>query len=139
MMAVHRLYDILVTDWLGRVITAAGRISLAKTLADAQRDVDTYIAQFKAGYFQPMTLVVRLTEELGELAREVNHAYGEKPKKMSEPEGDVALELGDMLFVMICLANRLGIDLEDAHERVLEKFNKRDRYRFTRVDGSENA
>lgn len=65
-----------------------------KTLANLQNDVDEYISQFEIGYFQPMTLIVRLTEELGELAREVNHTYGEKPKKSSEPNGDLALELG---------------------------------------------
>lgn len=120
-----------------RLAGREGGFRLAKTLADAQHDVHAYITQFKEGYFTPMTLVVRLAEELGELAREVNHAYGEKSKKASEPEGDIALELGDMLFVMICLANRLGIDLEDAHRRVLEKFNTRDINRWTRVEESE--
>nr|WP_272879980.1 nucleotide pyrophosphohydrolase [Sulfoacidibacillus ferrooxidans] len=97
-----------------------------------QNDVDEYISQFEIGYFQPMTLIVRLTEELGELAREVNHTYGEKPKKSSEPNGDLALELGDLLFVIICLANSLGIDLTKAHQDVLEKFQTRDRDRFAR-------
>ncbi|MCI0184281.1 MAG: nucleotide pyrophosphohydrolase [Acidibacillus sp.] len=103
-----------------------------KTLANLQNDVDEYISQFEIGYFQPMTLIVRLTEELGELAREVNHTYGEKPKKSSEPNGDLALELGDLLFVIICLANSLGIDLTKAHQDVLEKFQTRDRDRFAR-------
>ena len=104
---------------------------MAKTLAAVQQEVDAYIGQFQEGYFQPMTLVVRLAEELGELAREINHRYGEKPKKPAEAEGDIALELGDMLFVIACLANSLQIDLETAHERVLAKFQTRDRHRWT--------
>ncbi|PWI57096.1 nucleotide pyrophosphohydrolase [Sulfoacidibacillus thermotolerans] len=105
-----------------------------------QREVDDYISQFEVGYFKPMTLVVRLAEELGELAREVNHSYGEKPKKATEPDGDIALELGDLLFVLICLANSLGIDLTEAHDAVIEKFQTRDRDRFTRKQSlqSEN-
>jgi NTP pyrophosphatase (non-canonical NTP hydrolase) len=103
------------------------------TLKDMQKDVDNYISQFKEGYFQPMTLVVRLSEELGELAREVNHLYGEKPKKKEEAEGSIALELADMMFVITCMANRLNIDLEDAHHQVMEKFRTRDANRWTRI------
>ncbi|EFV73887.1 MazG nucleotide pyrophosphohydrolase [Bacillus sp. BT1B_CT2] len=52
-----------------------------KTMKDIQREVDEYIGQFKEGYFSPLAMMARLTEELGELAREINHHYGEKPKK----------------------------------------------------------
>lgn len=103
------------------------------TMNDVQRRVDTYIRQFKEGYFTPMTLVVRLTEELGELAREVNHSYGEKPKKRSEEPGSIAIELGDLLFVIACLANRLDIDLEAAFQAVMQKFETRDADRWTRL------
>ncbi|MDP9728153.1 nucleotide pyrophosphohydrolase [Alicyclobacillus tolerans] len=106
-------------------------------LAAVAKRVDDYISQFKEGYFQPMTLVVRLTEELGELAREINHVYGEKPKKSSEPEGSIALEIGDILFVLICLANRLNISLEEAFVAVMEKFETRDANRWTRKNGKE--
>ncbi|MCY0869483.1 MAG: nucleotide pyrophosphohydrolase [Firmicutes bacterium] len=107
---------------------------MSKTLQDIQREVDAHIGQFKEGYFPPLTLLARMTEELGELAREVVHAYGEKQKKPEEPPSDIALELGDLLFVMACLANTLAIDLESAHDRVMEKFRTRDRNRFTRVE-----
>lgn len=106
---------------------------MALSLHDMQARVDAYISQFKEGYFSPMTLVVRLTEELGELAREVNHTYGEKPKKSSEPEGSIHLELGDLLFVIACLANRLDIDLDQAFRDVMDKFESRDRDRWTRL------
>jgi NTP pyrophosphatase (non-canonical NTP hydrolase) len=102
------------------------------TLKKMQQEVDEYIGQFKEGYFSPMTLVVRLSEELGELAREVNHHYGEKPKKKEEEEGSIALELADMMFVITCMANSLNIDLEQAHNNVMEKFRTRDANRWTK-------
>lgn len=110
---------------------------VALTIADWQKDVDRYIGQFREGYFRPMTLVVRLTEELGELAREVNHQFGEKPKRPDEPSGDIALELGDMMFVIACLANTLGIDLTQAHHDVMDKFTTRDAKRWTRVESEQ--
>ncbi|AYA78563.1 nucleotide pyrophosphohydrolase [Bacillus sp. Y1] len=99
-----------------------------------QEEVNTYISQFKEGYFSPLAMLARMTEELGELAREVNHYYGEKPKKASEKENTIEEELGDMLFVLICFANSLNIDLEEAHNRVMEKFNTRDKNRWTRIE-----
>ena len=113
-----------------------GRFERKTTLLELsalQERVHNYISQFKEGYFSPMTLVVRLSEELGELAREVNHLYGEKPKKPSEAEGSIALELGDLLFVIACLANRLDIDLTQAFQDVMHKFETRDANRWTRV------
>ena len=104
-----------------------------------QEEVDTYIQQFKAGYFSPLSQMARLTEEVGELAREVNHTYGEKPKKTTEAENSVAEELGDVLFVTLIMANSLGIDLTDIFEKNMAKFNQRDRYRFERVDGQTQA
>ncbi len=103
-------------------------------ISDMQQEVHRYISQFAEGYFPPMTLVVRLTEELGELAREVNHLYGEKPKKPTEAEGNIALELGDMLFVITCLANRLGIDLTQSFRDTIQKFETRDANRWTRIE-----
>lgn len=105
-----------------------------KTMKQLQEEVDTYIGQFKEGYFSPLAMLARMTEELGELAREVNHYYGEKPKKASEKENTIEEELGDMLFVLICFANSLNIDLEEAHNRVMEKFNTRDKNRWTRIE-----
>ncbi|MGV2938459.1 nucleotide pyrophosphohydrolase [Mesobacillus sp. LC4] len=103
-------------------------------MKELQQEVDAYISQFKEGYFSPLALTARMTEELGELAREVNHFYGEKPKKNDEKEKTIEEELGDMLFVMICFANSLNIDLEEAHNMVMKKFNTRDKDRWTRKD-----
>lgn len=105
-----------------------------KTMKDMQTDVDKYISQFKEGYFSPLAMLARMTEELGELSREVNHHYGEKPKKSTEEEKAIEEELGDMLFVLLCFANSLNIDLEEAHNRVMEKFSTRDKDRWTRIE-----
>ncbi|WP_407702075.1 nucleotide pyrophosphohydrolase [Tumebacillus lacus] len=102
-----------------------------------QKEVDDYISQFKEGYFKPLSLIARMTEELGELSREVNHTYGEKPKKKEEAEGSIALELADLMFVITCMANSLDIDLEEAHKAVMHKFNTRDANRWTRKDTEE--
>jgi NTP pyrophosphatase (non-canonical NTP hydrolase) len=91
------------------------------SLADAQRRVDAWIAQFEEGYFHPLTNIARLAEEVGELSREVNHRYGQKTKKLDEAEGDMGMEMADILFVLICMANREGIDLEQAFERMMQK------------------
>jgi len=99
-----------------------------------QKEVDDYIGQFKEGYFSPLAMMARLTEEMGELAREVNHYYGEKPKKSTEKEKTIEEELGDVLFVAICLANSLEIDLQTAHDRVMNKFQTRDKDRWTKIE-----
>ncbi len=103
-----------------------------RTLADMQREVDAYISQFKEGYFSPLAMLARMTEEVGELAREVNHRFGEKPKKQDEADNSIELELGDILFLVMCFANALGIDMTEAHRKVMEKFNTRDANRWTK-------
>lgn len=105
-----------------------------KSLAELQREVDDYISQFKEGYFSPLSMLARMSEEVGELAREVNHTYGEKPKKDSEPDNSIELELGDILFITICFANSLGIDLNKAHDKVMHKFTTRDANRWSKKD-----
>ena len=102
------------------------------TIKDAQTRVDTWVRQFEEGYFHPLTNLARLTEEVGELAREVNHRFGEKTKKRDEPEGDLGMEMADILFVLICMANREGIDLQEAFDRMMAKVEKRDEHRWTK-------
>ena len=101
-------------------------------LQHLQQQVDAYISQFREGYFPPLVNLARLTEEVGELARELNHLHGSKTKKADEPEGDVALELGDVLFVVVVLANQLGIDLSEAARRTMAKYEVRDAQRWER-------
>ncbi|MDI6879775.1 MAG: nucleotide pyrophosphohydrolase [Desulfitobacteriaceae bacterium] len=106
-------------------------------IKDWQQEVDDWISQFEEGYWQPSSMMLRLIEEVGELAREVNHQFGEKPKKPSEPEGDLALEMADILFIIIAMSNSLNIDLEDAFARMLAKYRERDSERWTRKSKSE--
>jgi NTP pyrophosphatase (non-canonical NTP hydrolase) len=101
-------------------------------LTDAQARVDAWISQFEEGYFDPLTNLARLAEEVGELAREVNHRFGKKTKKPEEPEGDLAMEMADIMFVLICMANREGIDLEEAFDRMMQKVERRDEKRWTK-------
>jgi NTP pyrophosphatase (non-canonical NTP hydrolase) len=102
------------------------------SLSESQQRVHAWVSQFKEGYFHPLTNMARLTEEVGELAREINHRYGEKTKKADEVEGEMAMEIADVLFVLICLANREGIDLQEAFDRMMAKVEQRDAGRWTR-------
>ena len=99
---------------------------------DAQARVDAWISRFEEGYFDPLTNLARLAEETGELAREVNHRFGRKTKKPEEPDGDLAMEMADILFVIICMANREAIDLDEAFGRMMAKVESRDETRWTR-------
>lgn len=101
---------------------------------EAQATVDRWISQYREGYFAPLAILARLTEEVGEVAREVNHRFGQKPKRAEEPEGDLALELADVLFVTICLANSQGIDLDQAFDTMMAKVTTRDADRWTRKE-----
>ena len=105
-----------------------------KTVQEIQREVDEYIGQFKEGYFSPLSLMARMTEEVGELAREVNHQFGEKPKKPTEEPNTIDNELADILFIVVCFANSLQIDLTEAFDQVMHKFNTRDRDRWTKLN-----
>ncbi len=101
------------------------------SLSDSQRRVHEWISQFEEGYFHPLTNLARLTEEVGELAREINHRFGQKTKKKGEADADLGMEMADILFVLICIANREGIDLQAAFDRMMEKVDQRDKDRWT--------
>ncbi len=101
--------------------------------------VDQWITQFEEGYWKPLSIMARLTEEVGELAREVNHRFGEKPKKATEAETDLEMELGDVLFVLTCFANSQNISLENAFQRVMKKYQSRDLARWTLKTDKEES
>lgn len=101
------------------------------TIAEAQQAVDAWISQFEEGYWPPLSNLARLTEEVGELARELNHRYGHKPKKADEPEQDIGIELADIMFVLIVIANEQKIDLSASFDQVMEKYRVRDAKRWT--------
>jgi len=102
------------------------------TTKEIEQVVDDYISQFEEGYFSPLALMARLSEEVGELAREINHVYGEKPKKPTEKEKYIEEEIGDILFVLTCFANSLQIDLSEAFQMTMDKFETRDKDRWTK-------
>jgi NTP pyrophosphatase (non-canonical NTP hydrolase) len=111
-------------------VTRDSRPATGDFLTDAQRRVDAWVSQYEEGYFDPLTNLARLTEEVGELAREINHQYGQKTKKPEEPEGDLGMELADILFVLICMANREGLNLQEAFDRMMAKVTTRDDERW---------
>jgi len=102
-----------------------------RTLRDIQQAVDTLIKEeWHSDYWAPLSSLARLTEEVGELAREINHNYGEKPKKDSEEEGNIVTEMGDILFILASMANSIGVDLDAAFEQVMTKYQRRDAHRW---------
>lgn len=104
------------------------------TMEQLQKRVDDYIGKFEEGYFPPFELLARLTEELGELSREVQYAYGHKKKKTTEAKYSIEEELGDFFFMLVCFANAEGIQLDQALLKVIDKFETRDKDRWTRKD-----
>ena len=102
------------------------------SIQQAQNMVDEWINQFEEGYWPPLSMLASLTEEIGELAREINHRERFKTKKETETKGDIGLELADVLFSLICLANQYGVDLERKFREVMEKYSSRDMNRWTR-------
>jgi NTP pyrophosphatase (non-canonical NTP hydrolase) len=113
-------------------VTRDSRLFIDMSLKDAQQRVDAWVSRYEEGYFDPLTNLARLAEEVGELAREVNHRFGQKTKKAEEPHGDLGMEMADILFVLICMANREGIDLQKAFDRMMAKVEARDEHRWTR-------
>ncbi len=99
------------------------------TIREAQDAVDAWIQTIGVRYFDEMTNLAQLVEEVGEVARLLSRTCGEQSFKAGETPGDLADELADVLFVTLCLANQSGIDLTEALRRNLEKKTKRDKTR----------
>ena len=99
------------------------------TLEEAQQQVDNWINTTGVRYFNELTNMAVLTEEVGELARVMARKFGEQSYKDSEQEKDLADEMADVLCVLICLANQTGVNLTEAFEKNIEKKTKRDKDR----------
>ncbi len=95
-------------------------------VSEAQKKVDDWIKQYGVRYFSELTNMAMLTEEVGEVARIIARRYGEQSEKESDKNKDLGDELADVMFVLICLANQTGIDLEEALKRNLDKKTNRD-------------
>lgn len=103
---------------------------MSKTMQAMQAEVHEWASQFKKPYFDPEWMLASMVEEVGEVARELNHQYGDKKKKATEAENHLSDELADLLFSIICLANSEKIDLSIAYEKMMDKILKRDQNRF---------
>jgi NTP pyrophosphatase (non-canonical NTP hydrolase) len=99
------------------------------TISEAQETVDLWIKKHGVRYFNELTNMAVLTEEVGELARVISRRYGEQSSKADEKDLDLGDELADVLWVLICIANQTGIDLTAALEKNIEKKTSRDQER----------
>lgn len=98
-------------------------------IKDAQLAVDEWIREHGVRYFNELTNMAQLTEEVGEVARIIARRYGEQSEKESDKDKDLGEELADVVFVVLCLANQTGIDLQEAFDRKMDKKAKRDHER----------
>ncbi len=96
------------------------------SLKETQLQVDQWIKQYGVRYFNELTNMAQLTEEVGEVARIIARRYGEQSEKESDKNKDLGEELADVIFVVTCLANQTGIDLETAFQKKLNATSKRD-------------
>jgi NTP pyrophosphatase (non-canonical NTP hydrolase) len=96
------------------------------TIEEAQRTVDEWINTMGVRYFNELTNMAMLTEEVGEVARIIARRYGEQSEKESDKNKDLGDEMADVLFVLLCLANQTGVDLTEALQKNLEKKTVRD-------------
>ena len=99
------------------------------TLQEAQETVDRWIKSYGVRYFNELTNMAILTEEVGEVVRIIARRYGEQSFKESDKKVDLADELADVLWVLICLANQTGVDLTEALQRNIDKKTSRDKLR----------
>jgi NTP pyrophosphatase (non-canonical NTP hydrolase) len=100
-------------------------------IGEMQKEIDKW-AEANGGYWQPLSQMARLTEETGEVARVLNHMYGEKKKNPDEMHKSLEEELGDVLFTIICIANSQKLSLKSAYETVIKKYNVRDKDRWNK-------
>jgi len=101
----------------------------ALTISEAQQQVDQWIKTYGVRYFNELTNMAILTEEVGDLARIIARTYGEQSFKESDKNRDLGDEMADVLWVLLCLANQTGVDLTDAFRKNLEKKTNRDKER----------
>ncbi|MCE3280589.1 MAG: putative pyrophosphatase [Bacteroidetes bacterium] len=99
------------------------------TIKQAQKKVDEWIKEHGVRYFNELTNMAILTEEVGEVARIISRQYGEQSFKKKESDKELSDELADVMFVVICLANQTGVDLSKAFEKNMEKKTNRDKKR----------
>lgn len=105
-------------------------MSSSNTFKYYQGQIDDWAQQFETPYWAPLSQMVELIEEVGELARIYNHRHGDKIKKPTEEEDDFEGEIGDIIFDIMCIANQEGVDLDAALQKTIDKVRTRDIDRF---------
>lgn len=101
-------------------------------LSDYQKQIDDNVQQYAKPYWHPLSQLARLSEEVGEVARILNHQYGDKPKKPTEEHEELGDEIADVIYTVLCLANSQGIDMDEPMQRAIDKLVTRDKDRFER-------
>lgn len=103
-------------------------------LTPLQKEVDDWAGQYDPKYWQPLEILARLTEETGELARELNHRFGAKRKKSTEATAEIGDEIADIFFTLICLANSQNLNLDESWNQMMTKLTTRDANRHPRLE-----
>lgn len=103
---------------------------MGKYLGYWQGEIDAWVRLYEKPYWEPLSILARVTEEVGEVARLLNHMYGDKPKKSTEARQDLDEEIADVMYALMCLANREGINLDVAMRKIINKSKTRDKDRF---------
>lgn len=98
-----------------------------------QKEVHEWTSQFKPQYWSPLEMQARLTEEIGEVARELNDIYGHKKKKPDENTKGLGQELSDVIFTVCCIANSHNINLQNEWQKMMNKYHNRDNERFDKI------
>jgi NTP pyrophosphatase (non-canonical NTP hydrolase) len=102
------------------------------SLKQYQKQIDDWAQTLQKPYWSPLSQFARLSEEIGEIGRLLNHLYGDKPKKTTEAKQELPEEIADAMFALICMANSHNINLDEAMESVIAKAASRDANRFSK-------
>lgn len=104
-----------------------------KKLSGYQKRIDDELQEYEKPYWEALSILARMSEEVGEVARILNHQYGDKPKKLGEEHDLLGDEIADVIYACICLANREKIDLDPHLEKAIAKLSTRDKGRFKKL------
>ena len=107
------------------------------SLKTYQQQIDQTVQNLEKPYWSPLSILARTIEEVGEVARILNHKFGDKPKKPTEEHEDLADEIADVIYSMLCLANSQGIELDEPMQKVIAKLQNRDKDRFAKKPSLE--
>lgn len=128
-MVAYPCYVAVILSLTGSILSLLCLLKFTMKIKEAQQEVDNWIKTYGVRYFNELTNMAILTEEVGELARLMARKYGEQSFKESDKKKDLGDEMADILWVLVCLANQTGVDLEKAFAKNLKKKTNRDKDR----------